>query len=280
MSTPHQPLIRILLATYNGEKYLAGQINSIIAQNYQNWTLVLHDDASTDDTLDIIYRYIKMLPKKISCMDDGLSFGSAKDNFMHLLLHTTLNADIFCLCDQDDIWHPNKLTSIVNEYVRLNDENPILIHTDLSIVDQNLLILDSSHNHLLNNQKYRINKYSVLYGNPIPGCSMAFNSKILALLFDDRRIIMHDWWILLIALYNNASIVYIDTPLVKYRQHSGNVCGHQKLSFLVRIYRLLLRLPKYYKNARLAYAQSIIFFKQPFVFYLLARIAYQVKVNF
>jgi len=94
-------MIEILLATYNGEKFLQEQLDSILHQTFQDWRIVAHDDGSTDATLEILQQFQLEHPSKIHILDDGLSFGSARDNFEHLMKHAA--ADYIMLCDQDDV---------------------------------------------------------------------------------------------------------------------------------------------------------------------------------
>ncbi|WP_413324257.1 glycosyltransferase [Synechococcus sp. MIT S9503] len=274
------PLVQILLATHNGQLYLAEQLNSIVNQNYSNWIATIHDDGSTDKTQEIIDAYQAKYPNQIFILKDSQVFRSAKKNFIHLLSNVNPDAELFLFCDQDDIWYDQKLTLMVDAYL-LNDKNkPILIHSDLSIVDDYLKCMAPSHNILINNQKNRINKNSVLYGNPIPGCAMAFNAILLKQIKLRDNIVMHDWWILQSALYCDSLIIYLSQPLVMYRQHSNNVCGHTKSSLLKIVLRLPLRLSNYFSNAREAFQQSLYFHRQPFLLYLLNRILYQVRINY
>ena len=83
-----------------------------------------------------------------------------------------------CLCDQDDIWHKSKLKSIVEIFNSKEETEPLIIHSDLSLIDAKGKILENSHNKLINYQKNSISKNKVLYGNPIPGCAMSINSAL------------------------------------------------------------------------------------------------------
>ena len=90
---------------------------------------------------------------------------------------------------------------------------------------------------------------------------------------------MHDWWILLSAMEENTTMIYIDFPLVKYRQHSGNVLGYKKINFLILIIRLLFKIPSYAKNVKSAYYQSIQFYNQSVLKYFLRLVIHQVKMS-
>lgn len=102
--------IDILLATYNGEQYIHEQIQSIITQKYTNWTLLISDDCSSDDTLNILREYEKM-DSRIHIVSHGIRYGSAQANFMSLLSATT--AQYISFCDQDDVWDSDKLSRTI-----------------------------------------------------------------------------------------------------------------------------------------------------------------------
>ena len=99
------PKVQILLATYNGECFLREQLDSIVNQEYKYWELLIHDDGSIDDTIQILNEYEKYYPKKIRLLIDQKIFSSASKNFFHLIEHRSKEANLYCLCDQDDIWH-------------------------------------------------------------------------------------------------------------------------------------------------------------------------------
>ena len=109
--------VQILLATYNGEKFLRDQLDSIINQEYKSWELLIHDDGSVDNTTSILNEYQKSYPKKVKFLNDQKIFSSASKNFFHLIKHRSKEANLYCLCDQDDIWHKSKLRLIIERYV-------------------------------------------------------------------------------------------------------------------------------------------------------------------
>ena len=102
-------MIYILLATYNGEEYIKEQIESLLHQTYQHWTLIIHDDNSSDNTVNIIKEYVKKYPEKIIFIDDDISTGGAKENFAYLLNKIDKNFDYLMFCDQDDVWLNNRI---------------------------------------------------------------------------------------------------------------------------------------------------------------------------
>ena len=273
------PKVQILLATYNGEYFLREQLDSIVNQEYKFWELLIHDDGSVDDTLKILNEYENNYPKKVKLLNDKKIFSSASRNFLHLIENRSKEAKLFCLCDQDDVWHKSKLRFIIERYNSQEDKKPLLIHSDLSLIDKEGELLEKSHNKLINYQKNFITKNTSYYYNPIPGCAMTINSALADKIFYSRYMVMHDWWILLSAMQENTTLLYIDLPLVAYRQHSGNVLGYKKNNVLILVIRLLFKIPRYISNVKKAYKQSKQFYNQSILKYFIKLVIYQVKMN-
>ena len=271
--------VQILLATFNGEKYLPEQLDSILNQEYKSWELLIHDDGSIDNTISILNEYQKNYPKKIKLLIDQEIFSSASRNFFHLINNRSRKANLYCLCDQDDIWHKSKLKKIIERYDSKEDKKPTLIHSDLSLIDANCNLLEKSHNKLINYQKDFITKDTSLYYNPVQGCAMSINAALADKIIDCKYMVMHDWWILLSAIYENSSVIYIKLPLVKYRQHSDNILGYKKINLLILLIRLIFKIPRYIKNVKNAYAQSIQFYYQSGLKYFIRLVIHQLKIN-
>jgi len=109
-----QPTVHILLATYNGARYLAEQLESIARQTHSAWTLTVSDDGSTDDTLDIVQRFATQVTQPVSLLQ-GPKEGSSTANFCHLVAQAPTDnvQDLYAFCDQDDVWHDDKLQRAV-----------------------------------------------------------------------------------------------------------------------------------------------------------------------
>lgn len=128
--------VQILMAVYNGEEYLSAQIESILAQSYEDWELLISDDCSSDSSLEVVKKYCKV-DSRIRLVLDGAHFGSAKAHFMALIREAS--APYVMTCDQDDVWDSNKIELTLNEMRRHEDgEKPLLVCTDLRVVDQDL----------------------------------------------------------------------------------------------------------------------------------------------
>ena len=122
--------IDILLATYNGEKYLAQQLDSILNQSYQDFIIRIHDDNSIDGTIDIIKKYQMRYPEKIKYLDDNISTGSAKNNFEYLLNKS--DAQYIMFSDQDDIWLQNKIELSIEKIINIEKTSINMKHSNLT----------------------------------------------------------------------------------------------------------------------------------------------------
>ena len=256
-----EPLIDILLATYNGGKYLTEQIESLLSQSVQEWRLIIHDDGSTDDTVNIIINYCRKYPDKIIIINDGIKAGGAKFNFSHLMKFST--AEYIMFCDQDDVWIDNKIYLTLNKMIELekiNQKLPILVHTDLTIVDSNLNVLsESMFNYQKINYKHGDILKNICFENMVTGCTMMINKSLLALVGNiPDEAIMHDWWISIIALKNGGKVGIVDKVTIMYRQHGLNAIGAKKIDYkyymenflsLLNIYSRYKRIYIQYKKA-------------------------------
>lgn len=218
----------ILLATYNSEKYITEQLDSLFFQSYLEWTLYIHDDGSNDETLNIIKKYQIKHPNIILIDDDFKSLGP-KRNFTHLLQN--VKAEYYLFCDHDDIWLPNKVEITIKEIHKAETINPnkaIVFHSDLTVVDKDLNIINNSmwnyakiKPQLLHKRQY------VMVSCYMTGCTMGMNHKAkndLALNMPDNAI-MHDWWIGIQAVLKNAIIISYPVSTILYRLHGANDSG-------------------------------------------------------
>lgn len=219
-----QEKIDILMATYNGEKYIKEQIDSILTQTYSNFNLFICDDASNDDTVKILKEYEKK-DKRIKLILNKINIG-AKKNFEKLL--KLVKSRYFMFADQDDVWLENKIEITFNELKRTNSD---LVFTDLCVVDENLNVINSSFNAL---KKYKKKIKScvgsedlVFLYNTVTGCTILSKSKWIEEYLSikcDFKNILHDHILpLLVCLKGKVS--YLDIPTILYRQHGNNEVG-------------------------------------------------------
>lgn len=135
--------VQILMAVYNGERYLDQQIESILNQSFQDWELLISDDCSTDRSLDVIRLYCER-DSRIRLVLDGSHFGSAKSHFMALF--RIASAPYVMTADQDDVWDTHKIELTLNKMKEseIKSSGPVLVCTDLRVVDQNLNLISPS----------------------------------------------------------------------------------------------------------------------------------------
>lgn len=227
--------VAICMATYNGEKFIKEQIESICLQSYTDWVLFIRDDRSQDGTHKILRQYEKELNGKIVLIeDDQIQGGSSKKNFAAILnwVNKHYKFMYYMLSDQDDYWLPQKVEKSVNKVKKAEQRynGPILVHTDLKVVDWQLNTLGESFikYRALNPDVKDINH--LLVQNNITGCTMCWNEALNKILdLSDDAVAMHDWWTALTASCFGR-IEYLKEPTILYRQHDNNVVGATKVN--------------------------------------------------
>jgi glycosyltransferase involved in cell wall biosynthesis len=219
------------MATYNGEKYIKEQLNSLRSQSYDKWTLYIRDDCSTDATINILNEYRNRDPR-IHILPSSTTNIGALGNFNRLMVNAS--GKYFMFCDQDDIWFPDKIKNTF-ELMKKHEERygkdfPILIHTDCSVVDLNRRLVAPSfmqYQHMKHEKKTPLRV--LLTQNFVTGCTVMINKSLLsASLPIPSQAIMHDWWIALVAA-TVGKISYLRKKTMLYRQHGKNVAGAKKL---------------------------------------------------
>lgn len=226
--------IVILMATFNGDRYLKEQINSILRQTYSDWHLVIRDDGSTDNTVNILNFYKNAYPDKISVIVNKSNKHGAKENFLFLSkIALKKQYKYIMYSDQDDIWKIDKIDITLRKLKEIEkDKNiPVLVHTDLEVVDNNLNVIAPSfikYSKLDNNDSFS----HLLIQNNITGCTMLINRALLLKslsIKNNKKIIMHDWWFALIASVF-GKVIFLSKPTILYRQHGDNVVGAKKIN--------------------------------------------------
>lgn len=221
------------MATYNGEKYVAEQISSLLSQTEKNWELFIHDDGSKDHTADILKKCREQNPDRIHILS-GPTCGGAKDNFLFLMRQVKTPYVMFC--DQDDVWLPEKIElefrRIKEMEVQFGTDTPILVFSDLFVVDSKLNLIAEKMSVYQKLDPRHITPKDLMIQNVITGCTVMMNralaEKALQVQVTDS-IIMHDWWCALTAACF-GKISYVDKPLVLYRQHADNSVGAKNIS--------------------------------------------------
>lgn len=217
--------IAVLLATYNGEKYLGEQIESLLAQSCWDFQVFVHDDGSTDATMEIVERYSSLNPGFIIVLEDKERGRGARESFFWMM--EQVDAQYYMFCDQDDVWLPFKIEHTFRKMKEVEEREPgepVMIHTDLRIVDAKLNEIAPSYwkMHHFDVDLNRKFKYVVM-GNVFTGCTMMMNSRVKDIVFPIGKVMgLHDAWIgAMTAKYGKVDNVKEATIL--YRQHGGNV---------------------------------------------------------
>ncbi len=213
--------IHILLSTYNGEQFLAEQIQSIQQQTVQDWKLLIRDDGSTDRTREIIREFVAQ-DSRIHWINENESKNLGVIKSFHNLAQFE-EADVYFFSDQDDVWLPQKLELSLAEARKYPAEMPLLVYMDLTVVNQDLEVLSSS---MIRSQSGHANTELVqeLTENTVTGGVAMVNHALIQLWNQTEDILMHDWYLALLATAF-GKLVYIDQPGELYRQHEHNVLG-------------------------------------------------------
>ena len=258
--------VAIMMATYNGGRFLAEQIDSILSQTYRNWVLFIRDDGSTDSTLDVIANYVKRYPERVLAINDpSLKGGGSKENFAAILGWVKKNYDFeyFMFSDQDDVWLPDKIDIELTACKHADDHGsiPTLVHSDLMVVDKELNTLGDSFVKFRAIDPYKADLRHLLVQNNITGCTMLWNKSFCNLLdLNDSAIAMHDWWMGLTASCF-GKIIFVNKTTIKYRQHEGNVVGATNVNSIGFVLRRLSGANHVRKTLEMAFKQADAFKK-------------------
>ncbi len=210
--------IQILLSTYNGEKYLAKQLNSIVSlDDFALCSVLIRDDGSIDGTIDILHNYEKYPQFRIVY---GSNIGIT-DSYFWLITHADPCCSYYAFSDQDDIWLPDKLIRAKRELAQ-HSENEALLFASLSrIIDENDCFLYD-----LPVPRKGISYYNAMIQNVLPGHTQVLNRKMRELIIERGIENVHviDWWYYL-AASSVGTVVFLPEYTVLHRQHGGNAVG-------------------------------------------------------
>lgn len=268
--------IQILMSTYNGERYLRAQLDSIANQNIPEQYLLIRDDGSTDSTIEILEEY----QKKYSWIKyyAGPNVGVQK-SFLDLIQKASCQSSYFALSDQDDIWMPKKLLRAIMCLQQMEEtfdkKVPLLYCGTQELVDENLNVLHTTVSRIVR----RISFGNALVQNICVGCTAVGNQSLMKLLqnflpLEPQNIIMHDWWLYMVASCF-GKVYYDPESYIKYRQHEHNTFGvklnqrelwryrlnelveprgdiYKQVILFLKTYNKLLNISKYQNNRMLA----------------------------
>lgn len=260
-STP----IIILMATYNGERYIRQQLDSICSQTLKNWTLIIRDDGSSDDTVNIIRQYCENDPRIRLICNESDKHG-AYLNFWTLIDHAKKNIkfDYCFFSDQDDIWIQDKLEAMVGFAKKFDQTKPLMIYSDMTLIDgeDNITLKSVDSEMGIGSMSGLTEYYSSGF---IWGCAAMVNYKLMETVpvfpLDDPKIsiMSHDNYYAKFCLAH-GEIHYLNKPYIKHRRHSSNVTSGNsiKLTPLMAVKRLLFGYKKTAKTHAGGYTQTLL----------------------
>ena len=214
--------IAIILSTFNGERFLAEQIDSIVGQTYHDWTLLIRDDGSTDGTRAIVERYAAADPRiRFVNPGDTTNVGVHR-SFKALAAFET--ADWYFLSDQDDVWKPEKIEAMLAFASSSDPATPSLYYSDLTTVTEDMDVISERVKNTTGTYRAPGLK-DFLAGPPVTGCAAMFNTALRDLWLRDEEIVAyHDSFLGILAVAF-GELTFIDESYVLYRQHSDNAVG-------------------------------------------------------
>lgn len=238
-----QHQVDVLLATYNGAKYLHAQLDSLLNQTHQNFRLLVSDDGSSDATLAILESYRERFGGRLVVVPNAHRGQGVVRNFENLMVISLRDglAGWIAFSDQDDVWLPRKIERCLDELLQIEAEVgsglPCLVHTDLTVVDENLKVLSHSFAKYQRMDPRQCSPVSLLSVNQVTGCTMMVNRRLLQVALPlPRETIMHDWWCGLLS--GSGRRHFVSTPLILYRQHGSNQVGAKDRGLKTRLLRL------------------------------------------
>lgn len=211
------PKVVVLMSTYNGERYLKEQLDSILTQSYPNLELLIRDDGSNDGTLAILENYAS-IHKNMSFFK-GNNLGPAY-SFLKLISNAP-EADYYALSDQDDVWLSEKIEIAIGMLIK---EQADFYYSGTRPVDMNLKLIDSPP--IIPVKTFGA---SLVFAS-VTGCTVVFSKRLIEIymLYSPAKLLMHDSWLFKIAMATGHKVAFDDNPHILYRQHGNNVVGSKQ----------------------------------------------------
>lgn len=229
--------VAVLMSTYNGEKYIREQLNSIFGQKDVNVKLYARDDGSSDNTVTILKEYSEKYPVEI--LQDGENIGPG-ESFMRLVYRYANEPGIeyYAFADQDDIWLEDKMIVAIEMIEKSYNNQPMLYSSN------QFLFIDDENKGNRHKNPQRIDLISHMTKNTIAGCTFVFNKKLAQLVtiaekprYNILKYRLHDSWMMLVAIVC-GTVLYDDDSHMLYRIHSENVVGVKKDTFQEKCRRM------------------------------------------
>ena len=253
-------MVSILMAVYNGEPYLEEQLQSLERQTMSEWRLLVRDDGSSDGTVKILQKLRDRVSQEVIILENRKEPHGAKYNFLALLEAASDSHIMFC--EQDNIWKDDKVEKTLHKMQEAEKQYgkiPLLVHTDLEVVDDKGVTISKSFFDSSNLQK-ELTLHQLLIQNHVTGCTTMINGILSERIGQlspacKEACIMHDYWI---ALYAQlfGQIVFLDEATIRYRQHGKNSVGAKNSKSAKYLFgRLQQGKRSYRENMKLSFKQ-------------------------
>ena len=244
MVQKRSPHLASLMCTYNGENFLEEQLDSIENQDYKNWTLYVNDDGSKDATLDILKRYQKKWGNKKLHIRRGPQKGFSQ-NFLQIICDKKIQADLYFLSDQDDVWMPYKLSHTLQKLSKLDLLKPTLYCARTTYVSSDAKKILGESDLFLKPPSFR----NAIVQSIAGGNTMTFNNPLKKIVsqFKKADIVSHDWWLYIVNELSEGKTLYDTESTILYRQHSGSLIG-ANTGFIAKLRRLHMLLKGVYRD--------------------------------
>jgi len=227
--------VAVLLPTYNGARFLRQQLDSLLAQSMQDFVIITRDDGSTDETGSVVQSYLEKAPQQFHLVEDSRGNLGASGNFSLLMQYVLehgksmgLHDALLMLCDQDDVWEPDKIEVEMEVLQKLElqyPDVPLLVHSDLTVITDDESVIAESFLSYQGLDAGKNDLRNITFSNTVTGCTALFNQQLVRKALPvPEAAMMHDWWLALVAAAFGR-IEFIPRCLVRYRQHSQNTLG-------------------------------------------------------
>ena len=249
-------MVAVLMSTYNGQKFIKKQIDSVLNQTFDDFLLYIRDDGSTDNTINLIKEY-KDQRIRLICAEN---VGPAESFFD--LLRQVDDCDYIFFCDQDDEWYPDKIELMLKEIDKYDE--PTMVFSDFTMIDENGVVTNESyekHSCLQIEESAKILP-KILAQPYVFGCAAVINKKLADMVkYPPEGIEMHDCWISLTAAAV-GNLVYMPIQTIKHRFHSSNATGRADSdSLAARFRRITVELKKVSENSYIRLSQAKLLLK-------------------
>lgn len=230
--------LAVLLSTYNGERFLAEQLDSLLRQTRQDFIVVARDDGSSDGSRRLLEEYAARHPDRFhllpnapdnlgACASFALLMQAALDRSAELGLESAY----LMFCDQDDVWLDDKIErqmKLMRETEAGDPSLPVLVHSDLEVVSFENRHIAPSFARYQGLDVARNRFIEMAISNLVTGCTVLINESLARKALPiSTDAIMHDWWLALTASAF-GKIAYMEEPTIRYRQHDANTIGARR----------------------------------------------------